>query len=51
MHVNAFYSSIPIPIRIEDLMIKIFILVALTFALIAVADRAPEKIADQDPLS
>jgi hypothetical protein len=32
-------------------MMKIFVLVALTFALIALADRAPSKIHDRDALS
>jgi hypothetical protein len=32
-------------------MVKIFVLVALTFALIALADRAPDKTPDRDALS
>jgi hypothetical protein len=32
-------------------MMKIFVLVALTFALIALADRAPNKTTDRDALS
>jgi len=38
-------------IRVEDAMMKIFILVALTVALIALADRAPNKTSDRDALS
>ena len=33
-------------IRVQDTMMKIIILVVLTFALIALANRAPTKAAD-----
>jgi hypothetical protein len=49
-HGNAFYSSIPIPVGVEGTMMKIFVLVALTFALIALADRAPNNTPDRDAL-
>ena len=38
----------PIPIRVEDTMMKIFVLVAPTFALIAIAGWTPNKAPDQN---
>ena len=43
-------GSRAILIRVEDTMMKIFVLVALTFALIALADWAPNKASDRDAL-
>jgi hypothetical protein len=51
MHGNAFLLFNTIPIGVEDTMMKIFVLVALTFALIALAGRAPNKTHDRDALS